>query len=245
MAEDLLASFALILELGIRQALDMAVDIAAVLHHVVTLHGRHVFARVVVVRATIDTAVVAVCLFVVAVRDDGARFRDFHDLAGIVAAATVPDMSLLRRVVQLVKRRQDNTFTVCTMPVTDGFVTGGASHDFVVAVVVVQLFPPPRAGLGAINLRHVHVIVACVHGGRGTELSQIGLATSRLGFVTRFRKGGQQHGRQNGDDRDDDEQFNQRKLLLHVRFLLLMVYWTNGVGENLNYTSIQLFPLVK
>ena len=234
MAEELLAGRALVFELLVGQALDMAVDVAAVLHHVVALHARHVFARIVVVRAAIDAAVVAVGLLVVAVRNHGAGFREFHDLAGVVAAAAVPDMGLLRGVVQLVERRQDNAFAIGTMPVTDRFVAGGAGHDFVVAVVVVQLFPPPRAGLRTIDLRHVHVIVARVHGGRGAELFQIGLAAGGLGFVTRFRKSRQQHGRQNGDDRDDDEQFDQRKLLLHVGFLLLLVCGTNDFEKKLN-----------
>ena len=77
----------------------MTVDIAAVLHQIVALHGRHIFARVVIVSATIDTAVVAVGLFVVAVRDNSAGFREFHDLAGVVATAAIPDMGLFCRVV--------------------------------------------------------------------------------------------------------------------------------------------------
>ena len=213
-AEDLLAHRAFVFELRIGQTLNMAIDIAAVLHQVVALHSRQVFARVVVVGATVNGAEVAVGLFVVAIRNRGAGFREFAELAGVVATTAVPDVGLLRSVMQLFKRRQDNTFAIRTMPVADRFVTGWAGHDFVVTVVVVQLFPPPRAGLRAINLRHVVVVVACVHGGGGAELFQIGLTAGRLRLGTRLSQRRQQHGRQNGDNRDDNQQFNQRKVLL-------------------------------
>ena len=237
-AEELLACRALVLELLVGQALDMAVDVAAVLHHVVAFHDGQVFARVVFVRAAVDWAEMAVGLLVVAVRRRHGRFLEGAQLAGIVASAAVPDMGLLRGVVQLFERRYDNAFAIGAMPVADRFVAGGAGHDLVVAIIAVQLFPPPRAGLRAIDLRHGVVIVACVHECRRADLFQIGLAAGGLGFVARLRQRRQQHGRQNGDDRDDDEQFNQRKAsflldcFLHVHTLSYTVLFWNRPNSN-------------
>ena len=238
MAEDLLAHRALILELLVGETLDMAVDIAAVLHVVVTLHGRQVFTRIVFVRATINRAEVAVGLFVVAVRNHGAWFLERTELTGVVATATIPDVGLLRGVMQLFKRGQYNAFAICTMPVADRFRTSGAGHDLVVAVVVVQLFPPPRAGLRAIDLRHGVVIVACIHERRRAKLTQIRLAGGCAGLFTGLRQCRQQHGGQNGNDRNNDQKFNQRKnffLLANCFYCLLLSFTNNSfISTNMN-----------
>ena len=191
MAEQFLAGGTFVFELLVGEAPDMAVDVAAVLHHIVTFDDRQIFARVVVVRATVNRAEMAVGHLVVAVRSRHGRFLEGTQLAGVVTTMAVPDVGLLRGVVQLVEGLDDNAFAICAVPITDRFITGGASHGLVVAVVVVKLFPPPRAGLRAIDLRHGVVIVARVHTIRRTNLFQIRLATGGHRLVTRFRQRGQ------------------------------------------------------
>ena len=63
----------------------------------------------------------------------------------------------------------------------------------------------------------VMIVVIAIHGIGEDNLLEVGEAGDGLRFGAGFGEGGQQHGGENRDDRDDDEEFNQREVLLfHV-----------------------------
>ena len=63
-------------------------------------------------------------------------------------------------------------------------------------------------------------VVIAVDGVGEDNLFEVGKAGDGLCLCAGFGQGGQQHGGEDCDDRDDDEEFNQREVLFHVlRFL--------------------------
>ena len=63
----------------------------------------------------------------------------------------------------------------------------------------------------------VLLVFFSIHGHAEDYLFEIGQAGDGASFCTGLREGGQQHGGENRDDGDDDEEFNQREVLLfHV-----------------------------
>ena len=82
--------------------------------------------------------------------------------------------------------------------------------------VIVGHIDGPAAGIRVDDIRtgieHEAVIVIRVHGDSRSELLAVADARSHAGLFTGLGQRGQQHGRQNGDDGDDDEQFNQCEL---------------------------------
>ena len=66
----------------------------------------------------------------------------------------------------------------------------------------------------------VLLVFVCINGHGKGDLFEIGETGNGAGFCTGLRKGGEQHGGENRDDGDDDEEFDQREMLLfHVGFL--------------------------
>jgi hypothetical protein len=61
------------------------------------------------------------------------------------------------------------------------------------------------------ELREVIVVVACVSDRGQVNLAKVVGAVNRLRRVAGFVQRGQQHGRENRDDGDDDEEFDERK----------------------------------
>ncbi len=68
-------------------------------------------------------------------------------------------------------------------------------------------------------------IVLLIHAHAEDNLLQIVDAADGASLLTRFRKGRQQHGGQNGDDGDDHQEFDQGKMtvLFHGRFLFWLI----------------------
>src|SRR5262245_44580028 len=54
-------------------------------------------------------------------------------------------------------------------------------------------------------------MVVGVHDPGETQLFKVAQTMNAFRLVVRFRQGGQQHGRQDGNDRDHHQQFNQRE----------------------------------
>jgi hypothetical protein len=72
----------------------------------------------------------------------------------------------------------------------------------------------PRLELDGINVNVKHRIplkIVDVHCERDTELAQIAFASCRTRERFRLGQSGQKHRREGGDDRDDDEQFDERE----------------------------------
>ena len=77
----------------------------------------------------------------------------------------------------------------------------------------VQVFWTER-GMGEITLPRKKIIgIVRIDLNHLCNLFQIGRAENRLGFLLRFAQCRQQHPRQNCNDRDDDEEFYQRKTI--------------------------------
>ena len=91
---------------------------------------------------------------------------------------------------------------------------GTDEHLEVADMDAAEVRPPDNLGLAFrvhVNRRDVAVVVILVHGVGETLLLQLGDAGNGAGFVTGLGEGGQQHGGQNRDDRDDDQQLDQRE----------------------------------
>ena len=72
--------------------------------------------------------------------------------------------------------------------------------------------------------RHIAVVRIGIQGMPGADLFQVAEAVDRLSPLTRLVQRGQQHRSENGDDRDDDQQFNQgESTLFHPDNLSIMI----------------------
>ena len=92
--------------------------------------------------------------------------------------------------------------------------------DFFIADIFVKQDSPvvPRAADRGAASREggadVAFVVRRIHGSGKTDLLQIADAGDAFCFFTGLGQGGQQHGGQNRDDRDDDQKFNQGEVFV-------------------------------
>ena len=151
---------------------------------------------------------------------DGDRIGGFHEVGdeGHIAFAAVADVAaepfslevgVLQRVG--VDAVQTGTKPSGLTKVGDG---GADEHLEVADVDAAEVRPPDDLGLvfGVhVDRRDVAVVVVFVHGMGETHLLELGDAGDGAGLVTGLGEGGQQHGGQNRDDRDDNQQLDQRE----------------------------------
>ena len=101
----------------------------------------------------------------------------------------------------------------------DRIADGGADENLVVTDMGrAEIRPPHEPVFGGFVGRLVHVaernevrIVLLIHVMGEAHLLEVGDTGDSLRFCTGLGEGGQQHGGQNRDDRDDDQQLDQRE----------------------------------
>ncbi len=155
--------------------------------------------------------------------DDGVRgrgFLEFGDLpsVGIVVVdiATEPfglEVGTLHWVGILAGQ-------TCTAACDGARVTDVRADEQLVLASIngAEIRPPHEPVVRGFVGRFIHVddwnilgVVILIHGMGETHLLEVACARDGHGFFTGLRKGGQQHGGQDGDDGDDDQKFDQRE----------------------------------
>ena len=91
--------------------------------------------------------------------------------------------------------------------------SGALQRLVVIAMVLIDEVGVPSHGGGIRATGRVDLVIVVhrVHVPDEAHLLEVAAAGDHAPFFARLAQGGQQHGRQNRDDRDDHQQFNQRK----------------------------------
>ena len=155
--------------------------------------------------------------------DDGVRGGRFLELGDfVVVRVSVVDFSAEPFRLEVGVFQRVGVHAVQTGPAArdaDRIADGRADENLVVANVGgAEVGPPHEPVFGGLVGRLVHVaerdeirIVLLVHVMGEPHLLQLGDTGDGAGLFTGLGEGGQQHGGQDRDDRDDDQQFNQRE----------------------------------
>ena len=85
-----------------------------------------------------------------------------------------------------------------------------------------KVIPVCYTGVNIPRRAAVLLEVRGVHGGRQTKLLHVGCAGDGFRLFTCFGKRGLQHGRQDGDDGDDDQKFDKGKCFFHDCLLYIL-----------------------
>ena len=101
----------------------------------------------------------------------------------------------------------------------------GSAEEYILSHAILQIINRRPVGLVG-KFRNLHmcgtnpvVIVHRVHGENQAELFHVAAAFDFLRFCFRFAQRRQQHTGEDGDDRDDHEQFDEGEFLFHFFFL--------------------------
>ncbi|MPN55015.1 hypothetical protein SDC9_202694 [bioreactor metagenome] len=89
---------------------------------------------------------------------------------------------------------------------------------------------------------NIAVIVVAVHHGRLADLAQQVDAAGVAGAFAGRRQRWQQHRRQNGDDRDHDQEFNERKTFFHGNLILC---YNEKILQESHFRNQNFFPIFK
>ena len=107
-------------------------------------------------------------------------------------------------------------------------ITKDAAECYRMGVAFCQLpvaIHPHRAGGGGHGGRSPRIVVRAIGGDGKSDLPKIAGTTSGLRRTARLVQRRQQHGGQNGNDRNNNKQFNQRKFYsAHFPYLLSLIY---------------------